>query len=267
MRHLQLSTVLPAFVLLALAAACGPVVDNHETDPDDPIVIETALAEVTAQGLKAQLFGDPLHVGRNVVRYRLTDTVTNAVVRDAAVTHAPTMWMETMSHGTPNVQPAAPATGSNDYTAEIVFIMASGTMGTWALPLTVTRAGSTEPVTLTFEQIAVAETTAKQSVKVGEELWIFTLGFDARPAVGLNSFVLTAHRKGGMTEGYPELKDLAITVTPQMPEMGHGSNGNVNPVYWQNGCYRGSVNLTMAGHWTLDFAVAEGSKITYQLDL
>ena len=49
--------------------------------------------------------------------------------------------------------------------------------------------------------------------------------------------------------------DLVISVTTEMPSMGHGSAGSVNPVRGEDGLYRGTVVFSMAGDWVMQLSV------------
>jgi len=42
-----------------------------------------------------------------------------------------------------------------------------------------------------------------------------------------------------------------FTIKTEMPSMGHGSDGNVEPTHRAKGHYFGKVNFTMAGEWTV----------------
>ena len=61
-------------------------------------------------------------------------------------------------------------------------------------------------------------------------------------------------------DGQP-LDDLTLEITPEMPTMGHGSPGNVNPTPQGNGHYLGTVNFTMAGPWTVTVVAKRGETV------
>lgn len=245
--------------VLALLAACGP-----ESDPPDdntPTLQEIATADDGT--LEVTLLAPrELRVGRNVVTYRVEELSTGAPVTDAVVTHLPVMHMAAHSHTCPFVEPVATEATGGEYVGEIVFNMAGGEMGRWDNTVTVLTGGEAREVV--FANLTVAETDARRDlvVEVGEEShrYILTLDFDAEPKVGMNAFVLTAHRRMGMMS-FPAQTDLSITMIPEMPTMGHGSSGNVDPTHEVNGNYAGSVNLTMPGYWTLDFEVRRGEEL------
>ena len=44
---------------------------------------------------------------------------------------------------------------------------------------------------------------------------------------------------------WPADSSLSVTITPEMPSMGHGSPNNINPVHVGKGHYKGKVNLIL----------------------
>ena len=109
-----------------------------------------------------------------------------------------------------------------------------------------------EPVDVVFEGFAVSESGARKDLTItsamGPSTAIVTLNFAAAPAVGKNPFTVTVHQKADMMGmSWAALDDLVVTATPDMPSMGHGSTGNVEPVHVAALRYAGSVNITMLG--------------------
>lgn len=60
---------------------------------------------------------------------------------------------------------------------------------------------------------------------------------------------------------FPPVSDLTVEITPEMPSMGHGSPNNVNPVYIENGHYKGKVNFTMTGDWRIHLTLKKGDRL------
>jgi hypothetical protein len=46
--------------------------------------------------------------------------------------------------------------------------------------------------------------------------------------------------------------DFVVTFETLMPSMGHGSEGNRNPVHTREGRYRGRIGFNMRGDWRID---------------
>jgi hypothetical protein len=203
------------------------------------------------------------------------------VVTSAALTQRPMMAMMSMEHGTPNEQPPAVADAQGLFPAKIVFIMATAASGsdagTWRIELSVDLQNGSAAEELMFADVEVAASQARKDLLVANGMGgtvpvVVTLNFGKEPSVGHNAFTLTAHKKTQMGMVWEPMTDWAITVTPTMPTMGHGSPGNVNPSHVAAGRYEGSVNFTMGGLWSVvfDFEDAMGASlgdVEYELDL
>jgi len=80
------------------------------------------------------------------------------------------------------------------------------------------------------------------------------------PKVGINDIELFIAKKASMMS-FPADSSLTVTLTPEMPSMGHGSPNNVNPVHVGGGHYKGKVNFTMTGLWRLHLDFTNGSAL------
>lgn len=246
-RPFSLLPLLPFFLL-----ACGP--ETPEPAPPGAFAVR---ATAQAGDFEAKLFAKTeLHVGRNVVRYEVYDP-NGSRLTEAEFSHSTTMHMHGHEHSSPSIDPG------NHGEGEIVFTMPSGEMGTWDVALTVRRTGEDDLV-FVFESVPVRESTARKDLVVGETKYIVTLNFEGPFVVGQNPFVLTVHEVGH--HDFPPVETLEVTMTPEMPTMGHGSPDNVQPVHKSNGNYEGSVNLTMPGLWHLDFKLGDLGTVEYALE-
>ena len=86
----------------------------------------------------------------------------------------------------------------------------------------------------------------------------------AMATAGKQPFEVLALRKQATGDETP-LDDLTLQITPEMPSMGHGSPGNVNPTPQGNGHYLGTVNFTMAGPWTVTVVARRGEAVLCQV--
>jgi len=251
--------------------------DDATTDPETELV---SLGVATSGAISVELLADhALAVGLNHVFYKVKRTSDGALVRDATLTQVPIMHMSEMDmeHSCPSEQPPATADADGLYPAIIVFQMASGAMGAWRSELTVELADGSDPIEVVFSDLAVADSDARKDLTLddgmgGTSVAIVALHFDATPAVGKNPFTVSVHQKSdmmGMT--WAALSDLTITSTPDMPSMGHGSTGNVDPAHVAAGRYAGSVNLTMPGVWRIVLSFARAGttlgQVEYTLEL
>ncbi len=241
------------FVTVFTLLACGTQEDPPvQSAPDGPLVVATQ----SDSGLMVELLADkPLKVGLNQVYYRLADA-SGELVSSAHITQGPLMQMEMMSHAAPYTDPAMTADEDNLFASEIVFTMAGGMMGSWSLGVDVHDVEADSDHSVTFEDLEILETDMKKNLVVGEgdseTIYIITLNLLTDPVVGENDFILTVHQKETMMS-FPAAEDFGIEIETLMPDMGHGSAGNVAPVYDASGRYSGTVVFSMTGLWTVDF--------------
>lgn len=243
---------LPLLALSLVAFACGPAPTTVE--PPKP----TALTSATSGALAVELLSlSPLAVGQSRVFYRVTRD--GQPVTKAQLAQKPVMHMTSMKHGCPVQDPASEADADGLFEGLIVFTMASMGEEAWSLALDVTVDGASAPVTVDFGQVTVADSLMKKVVTRGTEKVIVTFGYPSTPKVGANEVVVTAHKAMDMAKmRFATVDDLVFTVTPEMPSMGHGSNGNVNPVRGDDGLYRGTVVFSMPGDWVVHLGVRGG---------
>lgn len=249
---------------LAALSACGPAAPT----PKQPEVLASASSGATTVEV---LTLAPLAVGQNTLFYAVT--VDGQPVTGAELVQKPLMTMTTMKHGCPVVNPARDADADGRFVGTVVFSMPSSDMETWDLDLEVTPHGAATATTVSFPKLAVAASQAKKNVTVGAETWMVTLGFaDGAPKVGSNAYTVSVHKpENAMKMRFLPVGDLTIVATPEMPSMGHGSSGNVNPTPAGDGLYTGTANFSMAGDWVLhlDFRANDTSVGTadYAFDL
>jgi hypothetical protein len=105
-----------------------------------------------------------------------------------------------------------------------------------------------------FDHLTVADTGRAKSFTVTDPAtssttkYLASLNFKAAPKVGLNPIIVTLHRMQDMMTFAP-VDDAAFALDPQMPSMGHGSPGSVNPTLTSSGRYEGQLSFSMAGDW------------------
>jgi len=206
---------------------------------------------------------DILETDLNRVGYRVTDLSTGTAITEAVLTHEPNM--PSMGHSCPHTEPATVPNADGLFEARVVFSMG----GAWANTVVVTPQGGTEH-SLEIGDLTVTQVDDRRKILqvTQSERYLTTLNWDdAAYGVGDNPFVLTVHRTGT----WEAQTDLDITVTPYMPDHGHGSMGNTDPAHGADGEYVGSVNLTMDGYWTVTFELTRGvavlGEVVYDLTL
>lgn len=240
------SLLLSAIVLFV---GCGPASQPERTP--------SLLTQATQDGLTVELLTyGPFAVGQNRVFYRLSRD--GQPVTEATLKQKPMMHMATKSHPCPLVDPPAAAGDGGLFEGLLIFTMASGENEPWKLGLEVTE-GAGAPVTVDLGVVAVADSAFKKVLtRDTSRKVIFTFGFPDGPRVGANAVLVTAHEPKEMGMRFEPVDDLALTMTPEMPSMGHGSSGNVDPTQSAPGLYRGTVVFNMAGDWVVSFTIAAG---------
>jgi hypothetical protein len=236
-------------ISLSLAlAACG-----SQNDADEPATQMTSVATAQAGDLSVELLTTTqLETGRTPVYVRVK-TAAGQLVTDATISVTPMMsMMGGMNHSAPVI--GAPGYASDGtYRCDVVFQMASGSMGTWSAKVQVARPGAAA-VEATFANLTVTETGRAKTFTYTDPStsaitkYVMSLGFKSAPFVGLNPVVVTLHRMQDMMTFVP-VEGASLVLDPQMPSMGHGSPGNVNPTATAPGVYEGKLSFSMPGDW------------------
>lgn len=254
-----MSRFLAAAVVSLAAFACGPA-PATEAPP-------TSLATSTQGALTVEVLAKAsLAVGQNRLFYRVTKD--GQPVTRATLVQKPLMNMTTMKHSCPKVDPAGQADADGFFTGTVIFSMPASDMETWDLGLEVTPEGEPAATTVTFAKLAVADSAAKKTLTMNNLMTLVTLGFTrGAPQVGMNEYTVSIHRpKDMMKMQFDPVTDLTVVGTPEMPSMGHGSAGNVNPAHTASGLYTGTVNFSMAGDWVLHLDFKSGDTSLGTLD-
>lgn len=106
------------------------------------------------------------------------------------------------------------------------------------------------------------EPAAQEATLAGPDGSQVTLSVVQPPAmarVGKQPFEVVVSQQTGASAP-ARVDDLTLEITPEMPTMGHGSPGNVNPTAQGDGRYLGAVNFTMSGPWTVTVRVKRGDE-------
>ena len=241
---------MPVIVLSVIALGCGPAPTTR---------VLPVLATATSGDLTLELLGaEPLHVGQNYVSYRVTSAGVTAP--HAMLTQHPLMDMGTLQHACPLQDPDHEPNADGLFPGLLVFTMASMADATWSLDVEVALEHEDVPVKLSLGALTVGDSTLKQVMTRDGRRVTLTLGFsEGAPHVGKNPLVVTAHvAHDAMMMAFDPVTDLAFTLTPEMPAMGHGSSNNQAPTLGEDGLYRGTVNFSMAGDWVVHLGASAG---------
>lgn len=218
------------------------------------------LAEGFTAGTKLELYADDtLRTGYNRLYIRALDSATNAVIRDAQFTLNPTMDMGSMTHSCPTEQPTSSQISGDLFPAAAIFTMDGNDAQQWSLSISF-RSTARKEGSLTFP-ISVVKGMFPPKILLdsnGNEMILAMLPL-AKPIVGMNDVEFAVF--SNTSDVYTPIDDLTMTITPEMPSMGHGSPNNVNPTTKGNGHYTGKVNFIMTGEWKINLALNRAGTI------
>lgn len=255
---------------IALSIAVALAVAGCVSEKKDATAGKSSLGVVTQGDLTVELLTDTrLETGMTPIYVKVTK-VTGQPVADATVAFVPLMTMTTdmgtMSHGAPVIGP--PALGTDGlYHCDVVFQMPTTASGSWSATVGVTPPAPAPETSFAFPSLTVTESGRAARFSYTDPVtsevtkYVMSLNFEAAPQVGLNPIVVTLHdtRDNGMT--FAPVDDAAFALDPQMPSMGHGSSGSVNPTIVSPGVYEGRLSFSMEGDWVTTVTVRRGDAI------
>jgi photosystem II stability/assembly factor-like uncharacterized protein len=244
-----------ASLTFATLASCGV--------PEAPVVAADPQADVQpvlraqSGGLSVTLLTTrPLAVGLNRILYAVTRD--GSPVTQANVVQKPLMNMTTMKHSCPLVNPPGSTNQQGLFEGLVVFTMPSSAEETWDLGVEVSLPGESAVTSVKFERLLVADSPARKALVIGGAMHVVTLTLDGAAKVGTNKYFVTVHQPVLPERmSFIPRSDLSLSATPEMPSMGHGSSGNVNPSHQGAGVYQGSVNFSMLGDWVIHLVLAD----------
>lgn len=239
------STALAPALWLALSACGG------SEPPPAPETPKVTLATGSGGGYAVELLAgaSTLPVGLDALWLRVR-TAGGTAVTDASVQFLPLM--DAMGHRCPVIGPGA-AGGDGLYRFHAVFQMA----GAWSAEVKVTRGGVTGVVPLGGLTVVTGKDLAR-TFQSGGSGYVMALEFQAAPKVGLNPVVVTLHETQDAGATFAPVNDAALVLDPQMPSMGHGSPGSVNPALVGDGWYEGQLSFSMPGDWETTITASRG---------
>jgi len=253
----QIYLFLPLLMIFTLFLGC----EEESAEPaGDDILMELASTDLSDVNLKVKVFAEQdLQVGYNRVQIKLNKLDSDASVTDANIKLIPMMHMTNMMHTTP-VNIPDESLVDNMYQRDVVFIMPSGDMGFWELMIEVDMPaqGIKDTATVGIEVNVAQEATLQSLISKTDSSSLFISLVEPRnPDVGANDFKVMVHRRASMMS-FPPVEDLQIEIEPEMPTMGHGSEGNINPTHTRNGQYEGTVSFNMTGFWRINITLLDG---------
>lgn len=246
---------------LAVAGGCSDDDDNPSPTPE-PLqgLIKVGSAATDVGGMLVNVFAeDSLFTQYTALFIEVRDEASGDILSEATVSVHPMMDMGTMEHSAPVENPTGTTAEDGKFPCHVVFTM-PGDEG-WSLDVTV------------FDPVGDRQGVASVPVKVGDisparvinrspldgsPKLVMALVGPLQPKVGQNDFEVVIHRKESMMS-FPPADNLALTIDPQMPSMGHGSPNNVDPSHVGAGHYVGTANFTMTGTWVIGIDIYDGN--------
>jgi hypothetical protein len=243
-------------------AACGSSTDNAD---QAATTAKITVASAPAGSLTVELLTDTrLETGLTPVHIKVTGA-GGVSVTDATVGFLPMMAMANgKNHTCPTM--GLPTLGADlMYHVGAVFQMASTEVDTWSASVSVIQPDGTTAVA-SFPLLVVADSgrskvfTYTDPVTATATKYVSSMNFAGAPQVGLNPIVFTLHRMQDMTT-FPSVDDAVITLDPQMPSMGHGSPGSIDPTLTAPGRYEGKLSFSMTGEWKTTTTIQVGGVV------
>lgn len=259
----SIMTALVCLLVCILAVSCD--VSHYRNNPlraefeaslraREPI----ELANIVRSGIRVQLFmpSDTLQTGFTTMFIELTDSASGKTIETGSVQILPVLRSAVHDRQTP-VQAASTAAVKNfdqmRFPCDVLLLES----GAYELRVRFTADGKTDSFSVS---VNVRESWHVVKVQGNDQASYFlTFAEPQRPRVGVQDFSLFVHRLDVGGSGYLPVSGLALDHEPTMPSMGHGSEGNVAPVYRANGRYDGKISFNMTGDWRIDIAAKQGN--------
>lgn len=244
---------------LFILPACSKKDGNNDKKNNYTKITEGA---IQGSNLNYIIYGNQnsFTTGYNKLYIELRQSGSGEQVSNAQLMLHPMMDMGSMEHSSPVVQPVYDAT-EKLYKGAIVFTMPSGDMGSWVVHLQVSTGGQQYDVEIPVTIADPVKATLKSFVSAADGTKFFVALIEpSQPKVGINDMEIAIFKSGSMHD-FPADSSLTVTLTPEMPTMGHGSPNNENPVHIKGGHYKGKVNFTMTGLWYLNLEFMKGAEL------
>jgi len=259
----RLAKALPLWLLCCYLTSCD--VSNYRNNPlraqfeaslraREPI----ELANVVRSGIRVQLFApDTLQTGLTTMLVQLTDSASGKTLETASVQIQPVLRLALRDTPAP-LQAASTAAVKNSGAARFPCDVLLLERGNYEFLVRFSVQGKTDSVSV-LAPVRESWRVVKAQGSDGKE-YMLTFAEPQRPRVGVQDFSVFVHRlEASNNASYAPVSGLWLEHEPTMPSMGHGSEGNVAPVYRANGRYDGKISFNMTGDWRIDIAAKQGN--------
>jgi hypothetical protein len=216
------------------------------------------IATIVRSGIRVQLFmpSDTLQTGFTTMLVQLTDSASDKTLETGSVQILPVLRSAVHDRSTPVQSASTNAVKNFDrmrFPCDVLLLE----RGNYELRARFSVQGKTDSVSVL---VPVRESWRVVKAQGNDQASYFlTFAEPQRPRVGVQDFSLFVHRLDTRNNVYLSVSNLALDHEPTMPSMGHGSEGNVAPVYRANGRYDGKISFNMTGDWRIDIAAKQGN--------
>jgi len=258
--------ILPLALLVGFTQ-CDKDETPEETD-NQPIENNQKLIEegfAIGSGLKVELYAltEDLYPGYNQVFFTVKDSISGEVVEpDEFIMHPMMEMMSGMMHSCPMETPTFNSE-TKQYEGAITFVMSS-MMGSWTVSVHLNGVGTADLVVPVMDQDE-PQIYSFPSMIDSTTSYFVSLIQPEDSKVGENTFEVLINKRASMMD-WPAMEEMTVVIKPEMPDMGHGSPNNVDPVHTSDGHYNGVVNFTMTGWWRVHVTVINAQGDTLNND-
>jgi len=245
---------LTALILLVFTLSSCDVSDSSDSEPELDLVpagsVTTGSYTVSVESETA------LETGANQLYWKVERD--GELITPESITITPLMDMGSMVHSTPYQQPEVAPEDDRYFSNRAVFIMASGSMGSWSIGFDITLPNQE---VLTGEMpVEVNSSWRLTSVRDdNDKIYFITWQHPRQPVTGNNTLGFMVHTRETMMS-FPPVENAVLEIYPYM-DMGGGSGHSTEftaPEAEGSGYYEGSINYSMSGTWTTSVTLTAG---------
>jgi hypothetical protein len=219
---------------------------NDSSDPELELI---PVESVTVDGYTVSLESDnAVETGANTLYWKVERD--GDLITPQSITINPMMDMGNMMHSTPYEQPETAEEDDRYFSNMAVFIMPSGSMGSWTIDFEINLPNN-DVLTGTMP-VEVGSSWRLTSVRdVDDSVYFITWLKPRTPVTGANDLQFMVHTRESMMS-FPPAENVEMEIYPYM-DMGGGSGHSTDftpPVATETGHFEGDINYSMSGTWT-----------------
>jgi len=266
------NSMLLAVLVTGLLGSCSSDLDSVEII--DPVEGLKKIQEFTDSNYTVTAYNETgaWRLGYTKVYFAVQDK-NGKYIENAELTAFPEMDMGMMKHSTPRAE-ITKVTGKPLYETYYAFLMYSGqSNGKWYYDLAYTAgdlSGRFDRVEINVKNAFRPDGTTPRrviqsvtSIDGSGKRYVVTLVEPQQPKVGSNDITAYVHERiDGNT--YIPVENFTLKLDPRMPSMGNHSSPNNVDMTWNAAekIYKGKVNFSMTGYWTLNLILQNAEGVT-----